>query len=51
MGDEIFDPVMDKVWPKAVYESLFKTKEEKRYTFQEVLKITLQTGNWGPWHD
>jgi len=48
-GNEIFDPVMDKVWPKEVYESLFKTKVYKKYSFEEVLKMILRHKNWGPW--
>jgi len=51
VGDEIFDPVMDKMWPKAVYESLFKTKVYKKYKHMDVIRVTNRTGNWGPWDD
>jgi|SRR5579862_9324213 len=48
-GDEIFDPVMNKTWPKDVYESLFKARVIKKFTQREVFQITDKTGNWGPW--
>ena len=50
-GDEILDPVMDKRWPKEVYESLFKTKVYKKYTFREVIQIINKNEHWGPWDD
>ena len=49
-GDEIFDPVMHKIWPKQVYESLFKAKIKKKYSQREVFQITDKTANWGPWN-
>jgi hypothetical protein len=49
IGNEIFDPVMDKTWPKQVYESLFKVKIEKKYTYDEVIKMMDTHSNWGPW--
>ena len=30
-GNEILDPVMDKIWSKDVYESLFNVKIYKKY--------------------
>lgn len=48
-GDEVFDPVLDKRFPKNIYNSLFKTEEHKRYSFEEVLKMTLTHKDWGPW--
>jgi hypothetical protein len=49
IGDKIFDPIMDITWPKQAYESLFHAKPYKKYTQEEVLKITLRTEHWGPW--
>jgi len=46
---EIFDPVMDKIWPKDVFENLFKAKVYKKYSHEEVLKMILRHENWGPW--
>ena len=48
-GGDILDPVMDIKMPKEAYESWFKVKPYKKYTHTEVLKLTLETGNWGPW--
>ena len=48
-GNKIFDPVMDKVWPKETYEGVFNVKVYKKYTHIEVLKMTLEYKNWGPW--
>ena len=48
-GNEIFDPCMDVRWPKQIYESFFKAKPYKKYTHDEVNKISLKTRHWGPW--
>lgn len=48
-GNEILDPVMNKIWPKDVYEGLFKAKIHKKFTQKEVLQLTDKHGNWGPW--
>jgi len=48
-GNEVFDPVMHKIWPKDVYYSLFKVKVHKKFSQREVFQITDKTGNWGPW--
>jgi hypothetical protein len=50
-GDEVFDPVMDVRWPKIAYYSLYKAKEDRTYTHDEVLAITNRTGTWGPWDE
>lgn len=47
--DQIFDPVMDQWWPKGVYQSLFHTKEQQRYSHVRVLSMTLKHQHWGPW--
>lgn len=51
IGKEIFDPVMDKTWPKDVYESLFKVKIYKKYTPKQMYQIIDKTSNWGPWEN
>ncbi len=48
-GNEIFDPVMDKRFPKHVYQSLFKVEEYNRYSYHDVHKMTSHHGHWGPW--
>jgi len=48
-GDEIFDPVMNRRFPKDVYEGIFQPVPHKRYSWIDVIKITNKTGNWGPW--
>ena len=50
-GDEVFDPVMDKRWPKAAYYGLFQAKVFNTYTFSDVNRITSECGHWGPWDD
>lgn len=47
---EVFDPVMDKIWPEKVYYDLFKVTVYKKYSFQEVLKMIDANEHWGPWH-
>ena len=49
IGDKIFDPVMDKMWPKDLYEQLFNATIYHRYTFKQVLKMSLRHEHWGPW--
>jgi 8-oxo-dGTP pyrophosphatase MutT (NUDIX family) len=51
VGDEIFDPVMDIIWPKNVYEDFFHAKPNKKYSFIEVVKIVDRAENWGPWEN
>jgi len=50
-GDDVYDPVMDKRWPKIVYDRLFDVQVYKKYTAPEVWKMSLQHGHWGTWHD
>ena len=51
IGDEIFDPVMDRTWPKNVYEDFFHAQPKKKYSHDDVNRITDKTGNWGPWNE
>jgi hypothetical protein len=51
IGNEILDPVMDITWPKETYESMFHTKPYKKYSHDDVIRISMKTGNWGPWED
>ena len=48
-GDEVFDPVMGKRFPKAVYDGIFQPIPKKRYSFDDVIRLTNKSGNWGPW--
>ena len=48
-GDEVYDPVMDKTWPKDAYYGLFKATAHKRYSGSEVLQQSLKHQHWGPW--
>jgi hypothetical protein len=48
-GDEIFDPVMDKRFPKNHYEKLFNVTVYHKYTYEQVLNMTLRHEHWGPW--
>lgn len=50
-GDEIFDPVMNRRFPKAVYEGIFQPVSHKKYSHMDVITITSKTGNWGPWDE
>lgn len=51
IGNEIFDPVMDVNWPKKVYEDFFHTQPKKKYSHDDVNRITDKTGTWGPWEN
>ena len=50
-GNEIFDLCMDIRLPKKVYEDLFEVVVYKKYTHDEVNRITLKIQHWGPWED
>lgn len=45
----IFDPVMNIKWPKDAYYRFFSVVENNRYTLNEVLEKTVESGTWGPW--
>ncbi len=47
--DEVFDPVWDKRFPKDLYNEIMNVTIHKKYNQEEMLKIMLQHGNWGPW--
>lgn len=47
----VFDPVIGQEYQKEVYYALFEAKVIERYNYEEVLKITLKDGNWGPWNE
>ena len=47
--DEIYDPVMDKTWGRAIFYSLFKPTVFKRYNREEARKMILKHKHWGPW--
>jgi hypothetical protein len=51
IGDEVFDPVMDMTWPKKVYEDFFHAQPKKKYSHDDVNRITDKTGKWGPWEN
>lgn len=49
IGNEIWDPVMNKEWPKEAYEGLFKVTIYKKYSYKQVYEMINQHENWGPW--
>jgi hypothetical protein len=48
-GDEVYDLVLDQRLPKDVYYQIMHAKIKKRYTQNEMNKLVLRTGHWGPW--
>jgi hypothetical protein len=50
-GNQIFDPVMDRWWPKDLYKAVFQAKEYQRYSHTDVLNSSLKHEHWGPWHE
>ena len=53
-GDEIIDLCQVenlKKLPKAVYEGLFQPVSLKKYSYNDVIRITTHIGHWGPWND
>lgn len=49
-GDEVYDPVMEKSFPKVVYYALFNVEIAKIYTSSEANKNGAKFGTYGPWH-
>lgn len=50
IGDTVYDPVMEKSFPKQVYFALMQAEEAKVYTAAEAMKMGASTGVYGPWH-
>jgi hypothetical protein len=49
VGDKIFDPVMNKMVPKWLYEEQFNAQPEKIYTHEEALISLVKNRHYGPW--
>ncbi len=49
-GNEVYDPVMDKRYPKQAYYGLFGVEAEKVYNSKEALDLGSKYGHYGPWH-
>lgn len=49
-GNEVYDPVMEKEFPKAVYYTLFQAETAKVYSSSEASNMGAKTGVYGPWH-
>ena len=49
--DIIYDAVMEKEFPKIVYDELYKTEVAVIYTFEEAMSKALETGHYGYWHE
>ena len=50
-NDVVFDPVLDKEYPKIVYYALFSAELERSYTSKEALQMGVEFETYGPWHD
>ena len=50
-GDIIYDAVMEKEFPKIVYDGLYKTEIGVIYTCKEAMNKALETGIYGCWHE
>ena len=48
-GDEVFDPVLDKRFPKDMYYEVMNAKSHKKYDQEKMMVIMLREGHWGPW--
>ena len=49
-GDIVYDAVLEKEFPKIVYDGLYKTEIGVIYTHEEAMNKTLETGHYGYWH-
>jgi carbohydrate-selective porin OprB len=50
-NDKVYDPVMDKEYPKIVYYALFSAESDKTYTSKETLRMGVEFETYGPWHE
>ncbi len=48
-GNEVYDPVWDKRFPKEVYYQVMNAKVIKKYEYFEMAKLMLRNEHWGPW--
>ena len=47
----VFDPVLEKEYPKEYYYKELNAKVIKKYSHEEVIKTMLQYNHWGPWNE
>jgi len=47
--DIVFDPSIDKAFPKDLYYSIGEIEYTKRYTLDEALLILTEQQHYGPW--
>jgi hypothetical protein len=45
----VFDPVMGRTYPKAIYYSMYKVEVAGRYSFDEMAKKLVTFKHFGPW--
>lgn len=50
-NEQVFDPVLDLIWPKDAYYRFFNAKAEQGYTVAEAKKLIYETGHFGPRHE
>lgn len=48
-GLAVWEPVSDKVFPKAWLYNKFRMREEQTYTPEEAMIMAVKTKNYGPW--
>ena len=48
-GDNAIDTEANVTLPYKVYKAVGNVTNEKRYTFDEMLREALESGHYGPW--
>jgi len=49
-GNTIYDPTLNKKYPKSVYEKLFAVEVVMRYSQKEMYFMAEKFQHYGPWH-
>lgn len=50
-GMIVFDPVLDQHYPAWLYERLMNAKAYVRYTYDEAVRLMVDTGHYGSWDE
>lgn len=50
-GEEVYDLVWDKRFPKEVYYGMMQVKVNKKYDWDEMSEAIFKAKDWGPWEE
>lgn len=48
--NKVYDAVYEKEFDWLVYEGLYKTEIEKKYSYKEAMELASKSNHYGAWH-